>query len=45
MRSRHVMLSLNQPIAYDAYKANPATGTFIIIDRCEQQHGRRGDDS
>jgi bifunctional enzyme CysN/CysC len=29
----HVMLSLNQPIAYDAYKANSATGAFIVIDR------------
>jgi bifunctional enzyme CysN/CysC len=27
------MLSLNQPIAYDAYKVNAATGAFIIIDR------------
>jgi bifunctional enzyme CysN/CysC len=29
----HVQLSLTQPICYDAYKANPATGAFIIIDR------------
>jgi bifunctional enzyme CysN/CysC len=29
----HVLLSLNQPIAYDAYKANPATGAFIVVDR------------
>ena len=29
----HVLLSLNQPIAFDPYKANPATGAFIIIDR------------
>src|SRR3954471_15677423 len=29
----HVMLSLNQPIAYDAYKVNAASGAFIIIDR------------
>jgi bifunctional enzyme CysN/CysC len=29
----HVQLSLNQPLAYDAYKSNPATGAFIIIDR------------
>ena len=29
----HVMLELNQPIAYDAYKASPATGSFIVIDR------------
>jgi bifunctional enzyme CysN/CysC len=29
----HVSLSLNQPIAFDSYKANPATGGFIIIDR------------
>src|SRR3954447_368883 len=29
----HVLLSLNQPIAYDAYKANSATGAFIVIDR------------
>jgi bifunctional enzyme CysN/CysC len=29
----HVLLSLNQRIAYDPYKANSATGAFIIIDR------------
>ncbi len=29
----HVLLSLNQPIAYDAYKINAATGAFIIVDR------------
>ncbi len=29
----HVVLSLNQPIAYDPYRLNPATGAFIIIDR------------
>jgi bifunctional enzyme CysN/CysC len=29
----HVLLGLNQPIAYDAYKANPTTGAFIVIDR------------
>src|SRR3954447_24554450 len=29
----HVVLSLNQPIAYDAYKANPATGAFVVVDR------------
>src|SRR4051794_21857538 len=29
----HVALSLNQSIAYDAYKANSATGAFIVIDR------------
>jgi len=29
----HVLLSLNQPIAYDAYKVNSATGAFIVIDR------------
>jgi bifunctional enzyme CysN/CysC len=29
----HVVLGLNQPIAYDAYKANAATGAFILIDR------------
>jgi bifunctional enzyme CysN/CysC len=29
----HVLLSLNQPIAYDPYKINAATGAFIIIDR------------
>src|SRR5262245_15539062 len=29
----HVVLELNQPIAYDPYKMNPATGAFIIIDR------------
>lgn len=28
-----VVLSLNQPIAYDPYKQNAATGAFIIIDR------------
>lgn len=29
----HVTLSLTQPIAYDAYRANAATGALIIIDR------------
>jgi bifunctional enzyme CysN/CysC len=29
----HVVLSLNQAIAFDSYKVNPATGAFIIIDR------------
>ena len=29
----HVVLSLNQPIAYDPYKVNSATGAFIVIDR------------
>jgi bifunctional enzyme CysN/CysC len=29
----HVVLGLNQPIAYDAYKANAATGAFIVVDR------------
>ncbi|HEV7297831.1 MAG TPA: sulfate adenylyltransferase subunit CysN [Tepidisphaeraceae bacterium] len=29
----HVLLSLSQPIAYDAYKINAGTGSFIIIDR------------
>jgi bifunctional enzyme CysN/CysC len=29
----HAVLELNQPIAYDPYKINPATGSFIIIDR------------
>ena len=29
----HVALSLNQAIAYDPYKFNAATGSFIIIDR------------
>ena len=29
----HVLLSLNQPIAYDPYKANAATGAFVVIDR------------
>jgi bifunctional enzyme CysN/CysC len=29
----HVLLSLTQPLAYDPYKLNPATGAFIIIDR------------
>ncbi len=28
-----VVLSLSQPIAFDAYKVNPATGALIIIDR------------
>ncbi|MBB5322101.1 sulfate adenylyltransferase subunit CysN [Marinobacter oulmenensis] len=26
-------LTLNQPIAFDAYQRNPVTGSFIIIDR------------
>lgn len=29
----HVLLSLNQPIAYDPYKTNASTGAFILIDR------------
>ncbi len=29
----HVVLELTQPIAFDAYKSNPATGGFIVIDR------------
>ena len=29
----HVTLNLNQPLAYDPYKMNSATGAFIIIDR------------
>ena len=29
----HVLLSLNQPIAYDPYKINASTGAFILIDR------------
>jgi bifunctional enzyme CysN/CysC len=29
----HVVLGLNQPIAYDPYKINAATGAFIVIDR------------
>jgi len=29
----HIQLSLNQAIAYDPYKTNPATGAFILIDR------------
>ena len=29
----HVLLSLNQPIAFDAYRVNAATGGFIVIDR------------
>src|SRR3954451_13621146 len=29
----HVLLSLNQPIAFDPYKVNAATGAFILIDR------------
>ncbi|HZZ44462.1 MAG TPA: sulfate adenylyltransferase subunit CysN [Tepidisphaeraceae bacterium] len=28
-----VVLSLNQPIAYDPYKRNASTGAFILIDR------------
>jgi bifunctional enzyme CysN/CysC len=29
----HVRLSLTQPLAYDPYKSNAATGAFILIDR------------
>ena len=29
----HVTLSLTQPIAYDSYRTNAATGSLIIIDR------------
>jgi bifunctional enzyme CysN/CysC len=29
----HVRLSLTQPLAYDPYKLNAATGAFILIDR------------
>ncbi|MBL8865054.1 MAG: sulfate adenylyltransferase subunit CysN [Planctomycetia bacterium] len=29
----HVQLSLTRPLACDPYKANPATGAFILIDR------------
>ncbi|HLL90091.1 MAG TPA: sulfate adenylyltransferase subunit CysN, partial [Tepidisphaeraceae bacterium] len=29
----HVVLSLNQPIAADPYRLNPATGAFIVVDR------------
>ncbi len=29
----HVVWSLNQPLVFDPYKANPAVGAFIIIDR------------
>jgi bifunctional enzyme CysN/CysC len=29
----HVQLSLTQPLACDPYRANPATGAFILIDR------------
>jgi len=29
----HVLFSLSQPIAFDPYKVNTATGAFIIIDR------------
>jgi bifunctional enzyme CysN/CysC len=29
----HIRLSLNQPLAYDAYRSNSATGAFIVIDR------------
>ncbi len=28
-----VLLSLNQPLAYDPYKVNASTGAFIVIDR------------
>jgi len=28
-----VLLSLNQPIAWDSYKLNASTGAFIVIDR------------
>ncbi len=31
----HVVLSLNQPLAFDPYKANSSTGAFILIDRLE----------
>src|SRR4051812_39114578 len=29
----HVQLSLTQPLVCDPYRANPATGAFILIDR------------
>ena len=29
----HVVLTLSQPLAFDAYKTNRTTGAFIIIDR------------
>ncbi|QEH38142.1 Bifunctional enzyme CysN/CysC [Aquisphaera giovannonii] len=29
----HVQLSLTQPLAYDPYRINAATGAFILIDR------------
>ncbi|HSI32000.1 MAG: sulfate adenylyltransferase subunit CysN [Phycisphaerae bacterium] len=29
----HVVLSLNQPLAHDPYKANASTGAFIVVDR------------
>ncbi|MBX9581789.1 MAG: sulfate adenylyltransferase subunit CysN [Gemmataceae bacterium] len=29
----HVQLSLTRPLACDPYRANPATGAFILIDR------------
>jgi bifunctional enzyme CysN/CysC len=29
----HVVLSLNQPLAFDAYRKNSGTGAFILIDR------------
>ena len=29
----HVQLSLTQPLAWDPYRTNPATGAFILIDR------------
>jgi bifunctional enzyme CysN/CysC len=49
-----VVLSLNQPLAWDPYQLNAATGAFILIDRLsnntvgagmilEQDHGSSGD--
>ena len=29
----HVVVDLSQPVAFDAYKRNRATGAFIVIDR------------
>jgi bifunctional enzyme CysN/CysC len=29
----HVVLGLNQPIAFDPYQVNSATGSFIVVDR------------
>ena len=33
----HVHLALQQPIAFDPYSANRATGAFILIDEVSNQ--------